>query len=561
MTHPRSAASSIRPVAAVEQPLFAARRWWNTVRWLRPRQLYGRVWFRTYHPRPDLRPAATPRFATSAWVAPVLGAPCLAAPGAAVLLGETRDISAARAWDAAEVPKLWRYHLHYFDDLNARDASDREGWHQALIQRWIVENPPGRGTGWEPYPVSRRIVNWVKWALAGGSLSKAARDSLAVQTRWLDKRIEWHLLGNHLWSNAKALIIAGSFFSGREADAWRERGARILREQLAEQVLPDGGHFELSPMYHALALEDVLDLVNTSRAWPGRVPEALIAALGSVCPAMLHWLVCLRHPDGGIALFNDSAFEVAPTPSELLAYASRLGFAPVRPAESLEHLTASGYVRVERGPFLLLCDVGKIGPDYLPGHAHADSLSFELSLGGERWVVDSGCSTYARGPERLRQRGTAAHNTVVVDGRDSSQVWSSFRVARRARPRDVHVRTEAQAVFLEAAHDGYLEAGGPLHQRRIRVDPSSLEIEDSLRGPFSHAEARLHLHPEVTVTAGRPGELQLRRGSRSLALHAEGAELSLAAGSWHPSFNQSQPNQVVVARLTGPVVRCRFEVR
>jgi len=539
-------------------PLAGVRRWWNTVRWLRPRQLYGRVWFHAYHPRPDLRPAATPRFATGPWQRPAPRPASLIAPTRVSLLGETRELGTAHAWDAAEVPRLWRYHLHYFDDLSASDAEQRQRWHEALIERWIAENPPGRGTGWEPYPASRRIVNWIKWALGGGVLSRAALDSLAAQARWLAKRLEWHLLGNHLWSNAKALVFAGSFFSGSEADGWRARGARILAAELAEQVLPDGGHFELSPMYHALALEDALDLVNAARAWPGRVPEALLEALLGRCPGMLHWLACLCHPDGEIAQFNDSAFHVAPRHAELVAYAQRLGMAAPA-AGTLEHLAASGYVRAERGPFLLVCDVGNIGPDYLPGHAHADSLSFELSLGGERWLVNSGCSTYALGPERLRQRGTAAHNTVVVDGRDSSEVYASFRVARRARPREVKVATGAD-VIIEAAHDGYVAAGGPLHRRRLSLGERTLLIEDELSGPFRQAEARLHLHPAVAATRRGPGELRLSRGGRSLALRAEGASVALAPTTWHPSFNQSQPSQVVVLSFSGPALRCQLSL-
>ena len=84
---------------------------------------------------------------------------------------------------------------------------------------------------------------------------------------------------------------------------------------------------------------------------------------------------------------------------------------------------------------MALLDVAPVGPDYLPGHAHADTLSFELSLFGQRVLVNSGTSQYEAGPERSRQRGTAAHNTVIVDGHDSSEVWAGFRVARRASSR------------------------------------------------------------------------------------------------------------------------------
>jgi uncharacterized heparinase superfamily protein len=547
------------PASGAATSAVALERWWNTLRWLRPTQLYGRVWFRAYRPRPDLKPAPTLRFGRGPWVEPAERAASLLGPELVSLLDETREIGSARAWDAPEVSRLWRYHLHYFDDLSARDAASRSAWHEALLQRWIVENPPGRGTGWEPYPSSRRIVNWIKWGLAGAELSATVRDSLAAQTRYLQKRLEWHLLGNHLWSNAKALVFAGSFFAGSEADAWRERGATILERQLGDQFLDDGGHFEKSAMYHALALEDVLDVLNLSRAWPGRVPPPLLRRLLELAPALSHWLDCMCHPDGDIALFNDSALDIAPTRAALIGYAARLGLAADGGARAFEHLAASGYVRALRGPFALFCDVGNLGPDHLPGHAHADSLSFELSVHGRRWVVDSGCSTYATGPERLRQRGTAAHNTVVVDGRDSSEVWSSFRVARRARVRDVSASDQGARVVIEAAHDGYLGRAGPLHRRRFVVDERSLLIADQLEGPFEHATSYWHLHPDVTAEAEDPRRVRLTLGSEQLTLSAEGARLSVEESTWHPGFNRRLPNLRVVATFEGPSVRCRLE--
>ncbi|HTV24436.1 MAG TPA: alginate lyase family protein [Polyangiaceae bacterium] len=535
-------------------------RWWQTLRWLRARQVYGRLWFHAYQPRPELEPAPTARFASGPWTTPVEREPSLLGPELVSLLDETRELGSPRSWDAPEVPRLWRYHLHYFDDLGARDAAARAAWHEALVHRWISENPPGRGTGWEPYPASRRIVNWIQWARAGSPLSATARDSLATQVRWLTRRLEWHLLGNHLWSNAKALIYAGCFFAGAEADAWRARGEAIFERELAEQVLGDGGHFELSPMYHALALEDVLDLLNAARAWPGRIAAPLLARLHAAAPRLSHWLDAMSHPDGDIAAFNDSALGLAPSGSALRAYAARLGLAPSAPAEPFEHLAASGYVRAERGPFLLFCDVGAIGPDYLPGHAHADSLSFELSLDGRRCVVDTGCSTYAAGPERSRQRGTLAHNTVLVDARDSSEVWSSFRVARRARVRDVSARAEAERTLIEAAHDGYAQRGGPIHRRRFELDARGVSIHDRLEGPFDRAEARLHLHPDVSVVVDGPGAARLELAGRKLVLRAEGAGLGLEGGSWHPTFNRSLPNRCVVARFAGSSAQLRLEL-
>ena len=273
--------------AFVSRQAAALERWWNTVRWLRPRQLYGRVWFHAYHPRALQRSAPTPRFTSGSWAPSVARPAQLVAPERIELLSETRDISSPSIWNAADVPRLWLYHLHYFDDLNARAAHERAAWHEALLERWISENPPGRGTGWEPYPASKRIVNWIKWAMSGGQLTPGALQSLATQARWLEKRLEWHLLGNHLLVNAKAMAIAGCFFAGAEADRWRQHGAEILGAQLAEQVLADGGHFERSPMYHALVLEDVLDLLNAARCWPERMPSELVDRLRAAAPVML----------------------------------------------------------------------------------------------------------------------------------------------------------------------------------------------------------------------------------------------------------------------------------
>jgi len=176
-------------------------------------------------------------------------------------------VQSADDWGGASLDDLRRYNLHYFDDLNAEDAERRSQWHASLIERWIDENPPAKGVGWDPYPTSLRIVNWIKWALCGNPLSIHALESLKLQTDYLSKRIEWHLLGNHLFANAKALVFSGLFFSGEVAERWLDTGFSIIDRQVSEQILADGGHFERSPMYHSIILEDVLDLLNITQAY------------------------------------------------------------------------------------------------------------------------------------------------------------------------------------------------------------------------------------------------------------------------------------------------------
>ncbi|MEE9926784.1 alginate lyase family protein [Microvirgula aerodenitrificans] len=450
------------------------------------------------------------------------------------------------------------YNLHYFDDLGGAGSAARRDWHLALLQRWVDENPPPEGNGWEPYPTSLRIVNWIKWGLAGNQLPLPCLDSLALQAQWLSERLEWHLLGNHLFANAKALIFAGAFFHGEQADAWLKRGLHILRRELPEQILADGGHFERSPMYHSILLEDMLDLINLAQAWPGKISARMSGHWRGTAQRMLAWLHTMSHPDGGIAFFNDAAFGIAPTIAVLDAYATRLDLlSPVScsalPDTRLQRLTESGYIRVEVPDAVALLDVAPVGPDYLLGHAHADTLSFELSLFGQRVLVNSGTSCYGLGMERLRQRGTAAHNTVEIDGQDSSEVWGGFRVARRAYPFIDVCQVLGEEVKVAAGHDGYMRMPGKnMHWRMWVFKNGAMHISDFISGSYRHSMSRFHVHPDVKFE-WRGQELMAMLGEGLwVSLHFEHAcTVRIVESTWHPEFGKTIKNQCIVAEFSG----------
>lgn len=470
------------------------------------------------------------------------------APDEFRFLGVERRCATAADWEPEGADALWIYNLHYFDDLNAIDAGLRSRWHAALFERWIEENPPRRGNAWAPYPVSRRIVNWIKWALRGETLSPAAIASLAIQTRWLAARLEHHLLGNHLFMNAKALFMAGLFFAGHEAQQWRTDARRLLARELEEQILADGGHFELSPMYHASMLEDVLDLINTLRAYEQPVPSAWT----DVAQRMRRWLRAMSHPDGEIAFFNDAAFDIAPTLAQLDAYSARLELPSGAALEDFTVLEQSGYV-VADSSARLICDCGAVGPDYLPAHAHADTLSFELSIGRRRIFVNSGTSHYRSDAERQRQRGTAAHNTVVVGGRDSSEVWAGFRVARRARAL-LHEASRIETGYrIRASHDGYRpRPTRVVHERNWVLERNGLTISDRISGDVA-AEAFFHLHPDVAIETVNHEEItcSLPAGPSVRMTCSPGATISIRESEWYPRFGVRVPNSCLVVRFPG----------
>jgi uncharacterized heparinase superfamily protein len=473
-------------------------------------------------------------------------------------LNQEGTLDEAGGWNDPRQAKLWLYHLHYFDDLNAEGGEQRRKWHLDLIRRWVAENPPGEGNGWEPYPISLRAGNWIKWALSGNELPAAAVDSLAAQIRLLARRPEYHLLGNHLWANAKALVFAGLFFSGEEeAEGWLRQGLNIVERELGEQVLEDGGHFERSPMYHALFLEDLLDLVNLYRAYGRQTEEEWPWFIG----LMRTWLEVLSHPDGGIVLFNDAAFGVAPDRRALEAYAQRLGLGERTHAQTaLTRFPETGYIRCEKGRAVLFADCASIGADYIPGHAHADTLTFELSLFGQRIIVDSGTSTYEKNAERQRQRGTAAHNTVCLDGADSSAVWGGFRAGRRARPVDLKTAETDGELVVSCGHDGYRRLPGrPLHRREWRLAANGLTIRDRIEGGFREAVARCRFHPDVEVVLNRDGTGTGRLpGGEGFAFRVARGVPRLVPSTYHPEFNVSQPTRCLEIVFEGGEAEIHF---
>ena len=528
--------------------------YWRTVRHLKPAQLVDRVVFRLRRPSADLRPAPPLHARTDAWKLPARRAPSLEAPATFDLLG-ARHALADVGWDGPGVERLWRYHQHYFDDLNADGAPERRALHGALIERWLAANPPGAGAGWEPYPLSLRIVNWIKWLAAGNEGSPAVIASLAVQARWLAKRLETHLLGNHLFANAKALVFAGLFFTDAEAASWLRLGTRLLLREVPEQILADGGQFERSPMYHALALEDILDLLNAIATWPSDDAKiaALRDALAARVPSMLRWLRAMTHPDGTLGRFNDCADGIAPPNAELFRLAADLAFeaAPDGDEQGVLVLPESGYVRVECGPAVALLDVAPVGPDYLPGHAHADTLSFELSLAGRRLVVNGGTSCYGDGAQRRRERSTAAHSTVEIADGDSSEVWAGFRVGRRARVSGPRVERAADAIRVEGSHDGYTHlAGAPVHRRAWRFDPAGLVIEDAIGAANAVAVARFHLAPGLALVACGAGRWRIGRGAAVLAEIDTGSARARVEPSFHaPRFGVVEATSCLAVAL------------
>jgi len=266
-----------------------------------------------------------------------------------------------------------------------------------------------------------------------------------------------------------------------------------------------------------------------------------------IADCMRGWLRNVLHPDEEIPLLNDAALGIAARPLDLLSYADRvLGRSPLDENVSVVELPDSGYIVVARGCWHAILDVGSLGPAYLAGHGHADTLSCELSIHARRFLVDPGTSTYENGPQRWYERSTRAHNTVSIDLFDSSNVWHAFRTGRQAAVVSRQVQVDHCSVKVCAAHDGYAGLRGrPVHQRTWIAENHVFEIWDKVLGSGRH-------RVDVSFLLAPAWEVAERIDERTLMLsHADGVRvrirldgpvrLSVQCGQYHPEFGVALP--------------------
>ncbi|HJZ78833.1 MAG TPA: alginate lyase family protein, partial [Pyrinomonadaceae bacterium] len=512
-------------------------------------------------------------------------------------------------WNDLTQSHLWRYHLHYFNYVQEllvwgadKDRPAAYETFKRLARSWIEGNATITGDGWHSYTLSLRIVNWIHACAFFREELQADPDtrelllgSIFGQAQILFRDLELDVRGNHLIENLRALIWAGLAFDGKEPRRWLEVGLRLLAVEVGEQVLDDGGHFERSPGYHLVVFKDLLEIA----LWLRRNDYAARQWLDNALRLMHQYLWTILAPDGNVPLLKDTAWDAAPKPYDLLAaaavyfeepaykYAEQFGLYPWllfggggwnkfkdwRLNDSSRESTAlpaSGHytMRDERRGNHLILDAGKPCPDYLPAHAHADLLTYELSVKGQRVVVDSGIYEYQAGAWRDFFRSTRAHNTVAVGGENQSEVWSSFRVGRRARPGPVQWQSNEDYVLVQAEHDGYARLKVPvIHQRTIvgRTEQFWLIVDQLWGTGVTSFASYVHLHPDFSFTAAAAKTWQIQQTRAPLWLKTFGVgEPSIVTGETEPErqgwyserFGELRPRSVLTLRYQGSLPIC-----
>ena len=459
---------------------------------------------------------------------------------------ETTD----QPWQLKQRSGAWLIKLHSFDwlgDLRADGGEHARERARELIGGWVESNGRWRLLPWRPDVLAARLINWLThaefvFADREGQLAKAWLDIVARQTRHL-RRVAPLVDGAPERLLVFKALIYGSLCLAHERLRLQKWTAALVRE-VETQIAPDGGHVSRSPAVEFETFRHLIDVREVLRAAQAEVPEAVQNAIDRVAPMVRFF----RHGDGGLCLFNDSnegenwLIDVALSRSE----------ARGKPLASAPH---TGFERVAVNRTLVVMDTGTVPQPRFDCHAHAGTLSFELSVGKDRMIVNCGAYIGGRRDWRMAQRRTAAHSTVTINDHDSSEILPGALIGER--PRSVAAeRVEADGnIWIDARLTGYAGIPESIHQRRLYVTATGGDLrgEDTLSGcgnqPIS---VRFHLHPSVKASSVQDGgSVLLRLPSGGWRFRATGGETSLQESVYLGVAGEAKRcEQIVVSAAT-----------
>ena len=469
--------------------------------------------------------------------------------GAALLSGEYRfggelvRSDGAAPWSPADASAAWLAEMHSFawlpDILAAGGDALLQG--RRLIESWIYQEERWHPVTWRSDVLAQRLVTWLLHygdlvaPPVGDSLREPLLRSMTRQMRHLSRVAGWEMAGESRLRALTGLVIAAASLGD---DRRLDRALRRLDKELPLQILPDGGHISRSPSVQMAVLRYLVEARAAVRAAQVELPASLQMAIDRAAPLLRFF----RHADGRLALFNGSTEEDAARIDSILTRAEAKG----RPPASAPHL---GFQRLQAGKVLVIVDGGRAPDDNR--RAHAGALSFEMSQGRERLIVN--CGAY-RGPSaawRQSTRATAAHSTLVVADTNSAEILPDGTLGRQPRQVTCERTQDENGQWIAMSHDGYQPAFGVTHARQLFLDADGDDLrgEDRLTGNAGESfTIRFHIHPsvQVSLTQNNAGALLRLPGGVGWRLRAQGAVMNLAESVYLGSGELKKAQQILL---------------
>jgi uncharacterized heparinase superfamily protein len=492
---------------------------------------------------------------TQAWPGDPERGAAIAAGGihAAGKLGVNPIFNRLTPTDAEQREAAW-HSCEWLSDVVAAGPAARDSARE-FIQSWLAREPELRSVAWRSDVLATRLFAWITHfddivASKDPAFRRAILSSMARQHRHLARFAVWELGGAARLRAIKGLIAGILALDGSVPRLNRALGA--LERQAAAQIFPDGGHRSRSPSVQLRVVQDLVDIRSLLRAAKIVPPAALQDAIERAAPM----LRLFRHGDRRLALFNDSLEEDGVLIDLVLTQSETRG-------RGLNHAPDTGFERLQAAKSLVIVDTGTRPSPSFDIHAHAGALSFEMSYGRERIIVN--CGAYRRDdPNWWRvPRVTAAHSVLVVADTNSTEIREDGGLNRTPMSVSCERAEHEGQHWISATHDGYRERFGLIYTRELflAADGDDLRGEDRLTGrPGANFAVRFHLHPSVEaslVDGETAAALRLPSGA-CWQLRASGAELGLGESIYLGSGEARKTQQVVLsgsAAAGGTIVR------
>ncbi len=474
-----------------------------------------------------------------------------AARGATILRGEV-DLGGVKArinpgvFSDHEAPPALREAAHGFTwlrDLRALGTDAARMQARAMVDAWMSTAPRDRIAD-RPDIAGSRIAAWLGHydffaASADDGFRQALMANLLADARTLAALLPAEAQDVRALTAIKGLVAAGVGLP--DQGGMLSRALRFLPQELVNQFLPDGMHVERSPGQLQLALQDLIEIRAMLQSGQTQPPNVLIPCIERTASA----LRTLKHGDGKLALFNGTR-EEGPVPVDLvLAQTGRGG-------RTMQMMPQGGFARLSAGKTLLIADCGRPPAPGRDRLAQAGTLSFEMSVGRDRMIVNCGTVPAATGPWRQASASTAAHSTLSIADTSSSEIHQE---GLGRKPESVAFKAhEEDGVFgLDMSHDGWRLPFGATHQRRLYLSVSGdavYGVDTLLANQPQPFTIRFHLHPSVDANLQRGGEAMLISlpNGRGWRLRAPGARMTLEESIYLGGPAPRKAEQVV---LTG----------
>jgi uncharacterized heparinase superfamily protein len=470
----------------------------------------------------------------------------------------------AGQWSPAGATPGWRAELAGFSWLRNLQAVATEAARlraRDLVTDWLDHRDRWDPMDWRADVLGSRIAAWIshhEWLTQNAlpEFRERMRRSLAAQCVHLSRTVAQTPDGGPRFTAIKGLVYAGWCLNlgARWTQRFRARALAALSAEVARQINPDGGQIERSPAVHVVVLRELVEMRGVLRAAGAECPGDLQTAIDRMAPCLRFY----RHGDEALALFNDSNEDEAWHIDQVLMRAESAGKAP----NAAPH---TGFQRLSAGRTLLIVDAGP--PARLDGHAHAGALSFEMSVGKERLVVNCGAHAADASDWRRAQRATAAHSTLSIDDRNSCEILGPCGLGGGTigrRPRHVTAtRDESDGnLWLELEHDGYEHSFSRLHRRRLwlaatgedlRGEDLLVPTRDGAPGAPHRFCVRFHLHPKVQASLAQDGTAALLKLASGIGwrLRVLGGDLALGDSIYLGKRGEMKRAQQIM--ISGPL--------